>query len=212
MRSCDHPTKGLLGRAIDDELSGSDIAFVESHLSTCESCKQEYHELRSVSSRLESALAEFVPAHSPGSRETLLEQLELRERPRKPTLRLKSASRLGWGVALAAGLVIGLFFGPQWKRDRSIAPAILNEEARAANGAIEVDGETFQALPYSNPDLPINTRRIVQMQVPVSSLADAGIVFEPISSEVSAPDRSVLADVLLGLDGQPLGVHVLAAE
>jgi hypothetical protein len=75
-----------------------------------------------------------------------------------------------------------------------------------------VDGESFIPLPYSNPDLPIAAHRIVQMQVPVSSLADAGVHFEAISSEVSSGDESVLADVLLGIDGQPLGIHVLGAQ
>jgi len=50
------------------------------------------------------------------------------------------------------------------------------------------------------------------MQVPVSSLADIGIALEPVSNEVLNQDRSVLADVLLGADGQPLGVHVVSWE
>jgi hypothetical protein len=53
---------------------------------------------------------------------------------------------------------------------------------------------------------------IVEMQVPVASLASAGLFFEPVSNEAGAPERSVLADVLVGLDGQPLGVHVLSVE
>jgi hypothetical protein len=50
------------------------------------------------------------------------------------------------------------------------------------------------------------------MQVPVSSLADAGIYVEPVGSRMTAPDHAVLANVLLGLDGQPLGVHVLTSD
>ena len=50
------------------------------------------------------------------------------------------------------------------------------------------------------------------MQVPVSSLADIGIGLERMASEVSNQDRTVLADVLLGADGQPLGVHVVSWE
>jgi hypothetical protein len=87
-----------------------------------------------------------------------------------------------------------------------------NGQEIQSGASFEVDGETFVALPYSNPDLPLTAPHIVRMQVPVASLADAGITFEPVSSEVSSPDRSVLADVLLGIDGQPLGVHVLNAE
>jgi len=47
----------------------------------------------------------------------------------------------------------------------------------------------------------------------VSSLSDIGIVLEPVVSRVSRPDdASVLADVLVGSDGQPRGVHVLSTE
>ena len=88
----------------------------------------------------------------------------------------------------------------------------MNEPTRVTTAALEIEGESFIALPYSNPDLPISSSRIVQMQVPVSSLAEAGVVFGPISNTAAAADRSVLADVLLGLDGQPLGVHVLEIE
>jgi hypothetical protein len=48
--------------------------------------------------------------------------------------------------------------------------------------------------------------------VPVSSLADIGIALEPVANQVLNQDRSVLADVLLGADGQPLGVHVVSWE
>ena len=53
---------------------------------------------------------------------------------------------------------------------------------------------------------------MVQMQVPISSLADAGVFVEPTANRMTVPDRAVLADVLLGMDGQPIGVHVLSAD
>ncbi len=84
--------------------------------------------------------------------------------------------------------------------------------AGIAANLIEVDGETFVPLPFSNPDLVSSGPHVVQMEVPASSLAEAGVVFEPLSSQTLAPDRSVLADVLLGVDGQLLGVHVLNSE
>src|SRR5579884_1466361 len=90
------------------------------------------------------------------------------------------------------------------------SPAVRAPEAQS--NAFEVAGELFSPLPYSNPDLPIGAPHIVRMQVPVSSLSDAGIVFEPVSNQTLTADSSVLADVLLGMDGQPLGVHVLGVE
>jgi hypothetical protein len=83
-----------------------------------------------------------------------------------------------------------------------------SETSPVGPATFELDGETFVALPDSNPGLPVNSARIVQMEVPVSSLADAGILVEAIAGD--AGDRSVLADVLLGADGEPRGVHVLS--
>jgi hypothetical protein len=119
--------------------------------------------------------------------------------------------RFGWGMAIAATLALGIVLAPRQKtQGKESSPA--QEQATAISSDIEVDGETFIALPYSNPDLAASAPRIVQMQVPVSSLADIGIALEPVSNEVLNQDRSVLADVLLGADGQPLGVHVVSWE
>ena len=94
-------------------------------------------------------------------------------------------------------------------RNKNTADTQHSVQAATVASAIEVGGESFVPLPYSNPDLPVNESRIVEMQVPVSALNDIGIVLESVSNRESASDRSVLADVLMGTDGQPLGVHVL---
>jgi hypothetical protein len=117
--------------------------------------------------------------------------------------------RFGWGMAIAATLALGILVAP---RAKHTAAETQTSSIAVPSNALEVDGESFVALPYSNPDLPVSASRIVQMQVPVSSLADVGIALEPVSSRVSGEDRSVLADVLIGADGQPLGVHVLGLE
>lgn len=206
----DHVADGLLIRAMDDELPGSETAAVEAHLAKCDACRQRYQQLRSVSIRFESAIAGFVPRGAAGGREMLMRKMTEREEKARgggPASRMR---QFGWAMALAAMLAIALLFIPQ----RRSGTAIETEAAqvKVASSAFEVDGERFIALPYSNPELPMAAPHIVQMQVPVSSLAAAGIVFEPISNRVSSPDRSVLADVLLGIDGQPLGVHVVGAE
>ena len=119
--------------------------------------------------------------------------------------------RFGWGMAIAATLAIGIIVAPKQKVAATRGPAAA-QVAPAVSSAIEIDGETFVALPYSNPDLPAAAPRIVQMQVPVSSLADIGIGSDLVANEVLNQDRTVLADVLLGADGQPLGVHVVSWE
>lgn len=208
MKDADHLTADLLVRAIDDELTASEAGWLNAHLLACQECGHKYEKLRSLSLRIESAVAAFAPEHSTDERESLARCLHTRER--KTTLPPRRIIQgFGWALAIAATLAMGILLGPQLTHRRFVRTAA----QRAQIGSVfEVDGETFQALPYSNPDLPLNAPQVVQMEVPVSSLTDAGIVFEPVSSEISAPDRSVLADVLLGLDGQPLGVHVLSAE
>ena len=122
----------------------------------------------------------------------------------------KVLRRLGWGMAIAAALAIGITLAPHTRHVQSnYQPA---PSQSLSNQTFEVDGETFIALPYSNADLPLNSPHIVQMRIPVSSLTAAGVTFQPISSEVSTGEDSVLADVLLGIDGQPLGVHVADFE
>ncbi len=214
MSSRDHLTHDLLVRRIDDELSGAESTLVESHLSQCDECRQRYQELRSISIRVESAVTEIVPENWPETwntqREALSRALESHERQAAFPHPREALRRFGWGMAIAATLAAGALLGPQ-RTHRVKFGAMVAQDAQTG-AAFEVDGERFIALPYSNPDLPLTAPHIVQMQVPVSSLADAGIIFEPVSNQVSAPDRSVLADVLLGLDGQPLGVHVLDVE
>lgn len=97
---------------------------------------------------------------------------------------------------------------PHWKQ-ASRPNATAAEQSHAAS--FEIDGETFLALPYSNPDLPLTAPRIVQMQVSLASLENAQLEFEPVSEEGSSAG-SVLANVLVGADGQPLGIHILGLE
>jgi anti-sigma factor RsiW len=209
MRKPDHLTDDLLVRAMDDELPGGESVALDSHLSRCEECRHRYQELRSLSNRIESTIAAVTPEHSRQERESLARALESREQQIAARPPQKILRRFGWGMAIAATLAVGILFGPQWTHRNKM---VFSTGETQASTTIEVDGETFVALPYSNPDLPLTSPHVVQMQVSASSLTDAGVVFEPISSQVSAPDRLVLADVLLGIDGQPLGVHVLSTE
>ena len=110
-------------------------------------------------------------------------------------------------MAIAASLAAIVTVVPHLQK-----PATRVQTARvhvSLPSTFDIDGETFVALPYSDSEVPASESRIVQMQVPVSSLADAGVVFEPVSNETAAVDRSVLADVLVGADGEPMAVHVI---
>ena len=202
-----HLTSGLLVKALDAELASAEGASVKEHLARCGECRRKYDDFQRTSIAIESGLAAMPLRNLPGEVESLRQKLEARQEARQTPAPEKVMWRFGWGMAIAASLALAIVMLPKHK-NTSNKGEIAQAAATLAN-AIEVGGETFVPLPYSNPDLPVNETRIVEMQVPVSALNDVGIVIEPVSNRELGSDRSVLADVLMGTDGQPLGVHVL---
>lgn len=208
----EHLSNERLIRLLDDEVTGGEAAAIETHLTGCTLCRERFVELRRISSGFDSFVSSLRPGYSASERQHLVQRLD-RASLKAPAAELRPSWRwAGWGMACAATLALGIWLLPQQKTVVEHIKPAASHVFQAASSTFEVDGESFVALPYSNPDLPLSAPHIVQMQVPVSSLADAGIYVEPIGNSVSAPDRAVLANVLLGLDGQPLGVHVLAAD
>jgi hypothetical protein len=206
-----HLTNGLLVQFIDDELSTAEAREAQSHLSQCPSCSYRYAELRKASSSVDSFIESLRPAFDVSERQELAAKLDRASGMRRSHRAVRPVRRFGWwGLAAAASLAIGVLYLPSSFPFRPETRTA--QSAKETTGAFEIDGETFVSLPFSNPELPVNARRIVQMQVQVSSLAEVGIVVEPIASQVAQPDHSVLADVLLGLDGQPLAVHVVNVD
>jgi hypothetical protein len=65
----------------------------------------------------------------------------------------------------------------------------------------------FIRLPYSDPSLPINPADIVRVEIPLSALANTGII----RAQPGTADALVKADVLLGLDGQPSAIRLVSA-
>ena len=210
MTNPDHPGDDVFLRAMDDELSGAEIVQVESHLLQCEPCKRNYQKLRFISAQVESLLAGMPVQNSAGERADLAKRLEARQNS-KPTAQNpgRVLQRFGWGMGIAAMLALGITLFPG--RHTLNSKQTLVSEVQPTR-SLQIDGESFILLPYSNPELPVSTSHIVQMQVPISSLTDAGIVVDSVSNEIPARDTPVLADVLLGMDGQPFGVHVLGVQ
>jgi hypothetical protein len=207
MTKRDHLTNALLVKAMDAELTSGEVASATEHLARCEECREKYEGFRRVSLAIESGVS-AVPVGDPLSdRETLRQRLEARQTAQRPGQTPERVlARFGWGMAIAASIALAIVMAP---RNKSTADNQHSVQAASFANAIEVGGESFVPLPYSNPDLPVNESRIVEMQVPVSALNDMGIVLESVSNRESVSERSVLADVLMGTDGQPLGVHVL---
>ncbi len=195
----------LLVRAMDQELSPAEKEWVPAHIAACSDCSREWEAIENISQGVQSVVNGAAVAEYPSDREQWAAVKSIRLAPDRVM------RRFGWGMAIAATLAIGIIMAPKQK-GLPTENKVAEHPAAAVSNAIEVDGETFVALPYSNPDLPTSAPRIVQMQVPVSSLADIGLGLEQMASEVSNQDSTVLADVLLGADGQPLGVHVVSWE
>lgn len=203
----DHLPDDVLIRALDDEVSVSEAGRIESHLQACEECRHRYRNFRSLSEEIEVIAGQNI-SPLPAEREALLAALDAAVTV--PTHHAHSLRPLGWVLALAASLALAILSLPRWLQ--SPVTHVSAPTTAAQSAMLEVDGESFIPLPYSNPDLPITAPHIVEMQVPVLSLASAGIVLEPVSGASGNTERTVLADVLVGMDGQPMGVHVLSFE
>jgi anti-sigma factor RsiW len=201
-----HLANDQLLRCLDEELSVGEASAVEGHLAICEQCKARYREFGAISVRVESVVSSVVAKIDGTEREVLARQMRAREQPQAR----RFALRAGWSMAIAAGLLLAIVFLPRAHSTKPFEAATMAPVERPQT--FQVLGETFVALPYSNTELPIGAPHIVEMQVPVSTLSEAGVIFEPLSLEQANPDRSVLADVLFGADGEPLGVHVIGAD
>ena len=209
MRDSDHLDNIQLIGLLDGETPPDEAEALRLHLSSCEMCRRNQDEFAQLSSGVESVINGARIESSRDGRANLVIALGAANSDDK--LGISDAGkvmrRFGWAMALAASLAITVLFVPAKKA--GFQPVQQNG-AKSSISSLDVNGETFIALPYLDPNLPLNAPRIVEMRVPVSSLAAAGIVLEPGMNDGS--DRTVLANVLLGIDGQPLGLHVLNAE
>jgi len=207
MNQLGHPDSGVLIQYLDGELSDEQFVEVRGHLSVCPACRRTREEFASLSDDVQKLVAHGALENSQHTRTTLAKALVDGHVANGPVDSGKVMRRFGWAMGVAAALAVGVLLAPRIQRNDQTGAT---PSASAEVATIEINGESFIPLPYSNPDLPLNAPRIVEMRVPVSSLAEAGIIFEPTSN--NSTDHTVLANVLLGLDGQPMGVHVLSAD
>lgn len=208
MNMCDHPNDGLLVRYLDGELSDRRFLVVREHLASCSYCRHRQGEFASLSSEVQLLLAAGSAEVTVQLRERLEKALLARSGKPQKSVPAKVMRRFAWGMTIAAMLALGVLLAAYSEKRLTYAP--VPEAAMLEARTISINGENFVSLPYSNPDLPLNAPRIVEMRVPISSLASVGIVPELVGE--GAGDHTVLANVLLGLDGQPRGVHVLEEE
>ena len=207
MKDANHPSDALLFRYMDGELGEQEQAAASLHLAVCDSCRRKRDKFVQLSFRVEALMGAQAVGAGDAARAKLAAALNSQAASAPKVMK-----RFAWGMALAATLAIGIVLAPRPQTKPAQVIRTLRPVANAIQTtSFDVNGESFIALPYSNPELPMNAPRIVEMQVPVSSLASAGIFFQPVAS-TGVGERTVLANVLLGMDGQPLGVHVLSVE
>jgi hypothetical protein len=205
-----HLDNALLIAAADRELSAAEAVAVESHLSICSACRARFDALAALSDDVAGIVSAPSASGKLAGRERLAAALAAREQAPADHVFERAMERYGWAIAAAALLAVCVLVFQQKARLTESAghPAA----AHAQMPTIDVNGESFLPLPYSNEDLPLNSSHVVEMQVPLSSLASAGIVLEPGAGAMPGMERTALADVLVGMDGQPLGVHVLSVD
>jgi hypothetical protein len=215
----DHLSSDLLIRMLDGELPRNEALRVRAHLSSCPECKASYAGWGNLSTDIELWVQSLSSTPSIPARNELICKLSERElavpaerSQDKPVVPITGGKKLtprhyGWIAAIAAAIVLAFTIIPRETQVFS-RPSYRSSQVAAT---VEVNGEMFTLLPYSDPELPMSAPRIVEMQVPEASLAAAGLPVDPLGSALRS-DRTVLADVLLGIDGQPLGVHVLSSD
>lgn len=209
MSGQEHIDNGRLIGFLDGELSDSDFEAARRHLASCLLCRTRRDEFANLSGEVEALVSASPTPDVLVVRNRLAQSLTPEKAPENGR-RLFAVEHFGWRIGLAAALALGVLFAPHFLRFGSGGLVPAGSAGPPRGMSINVNGENFVALPYSNPDLPLSAPQIVEMQVPVSALAAQGLLIEPAGG--AASDRTVLANVLLGIDGQPLGVHVLAGE
>ncbi len=210
-----HLSEDLIARAVDDELTPAERLFAERHLAMCAACRQKRREWAEVAERVQDLVLEHEPVVPANARQRLMSVLEHRGPVHSVLVRQEAPAWWKWGgvAALAASLAFAFslppvraHLGQLWNPvGHSAQTATTNS---AANQQVMDEPErSFIPLPYSGVALAEGEEEIVRVQMPVSALANEGIIPPGAYAENSWVD----ADLLLGLDGQPQGIRLVNA-
>ncbi len=227
-----HLSDDLLIRSIDAEVS-TDLSFeervyAERHLAACQFCRQRRQQWAESLDLVETGVASVIPPVPANSRMRLAAALQ--DLPIAVDADLAGSRQLGPGLATVSVLPgevngvgrtarakVGKATWWQLAAAAAIACAVLAGLALQPHspfaavppsdyGLDQIADSDYLPLPYSSAVLPTAEAQVVQVEMPVSALRDAGI-------EVSSTDEEYVgADILLGLDGQPQGIRLLNAS
>lgn len=181
----EHVSYELLVRRLDGELGADAADAVDAHVSECAECRRQLDKLRAVSGAIFATSAALTESEPAGQRRALVAAMEQRAaaRPRKTYAILAAAA----SVILVAGIVI-----TDAPRPRPPAPAAA------------VAPEAFIALPYSDDSLSSEGAVVLQVEVPRSAAAMAGMPVNYASGETR-----VKAEVVVGADGLARAIRFL---
>jgi anti-sigma factor RsiW len=166
----------LLLRRLDGELAADAAKALDAHIAECAECRDRWSRLRSISGALNQYSVALVAPAPAGSRQALLAAMRGR--------RDASAKRT-YAMIAAAVLILAVGIGFLVLRP-PVTPA------RAPHMA----SDAFIDLPYSDENLSGEGAVVLQVELPRSAVALAGI---PVSD--GPADGRVKAEVLVGADG-----------
>ena len=182
----DHLTSELLLRRLDAELPPEAQPAVDAHLAACAECSARYAKLGAVSGAIEDFSAGLSDPQPAGMRRrAFVEALE-----RRPAVISKSAVS---ALAIAACLILAA----------GISLMVSKPHARPMSPA-QIATDSFIALPYSDEDLSSEGAVVLQVELPRSAVALAGI---PVGDGPS--DGRVKAEVMVGADGLARAIRFL---
>jgi predicted anti-sigma-YlaC factor YlaD len=206
MTGMGHLTRETLVRSFDCELSTDERLELEQHLGQCADCLEEFDRISDLSSDIARLVDRTRVVRPRQAREQLVEKMAA-SASHEQSRGLRSRLVL-WAAAAAALIALVSSAGVYSiaRHSRSLSPKIhADVEQRGTESPVESTDLPFVRLPYSNPALPLESEQIVRVNMRVSDLASTGVV----AMTTPASDAWVQADVLLGMDGEPYGIHLL---
>lgn len=210
-----HIPDDLVAKAVDEELTMDERLFVERHLAACPTCRERRRQWAELSDRVQDCVL-ATPVSVPAlSRECLAASVGVAANASPADVRRRRwiLSRAGAAAAVACLVVLGSA-GVFWKTGAWAGRrADLAANRAAVVDDIRGDEGDFIPLPYSSDAVP-GTERIVRVELPVSALAEEGILpAAAVDSEAVYGavyrDGWVLADLAVGMDGQPAGIRLV---
>jgi hypothetical protein len=183
--STQHLSIELLLRRLDRELAAGEIAPIEDHLSGCADCRARFANLRDISGGIDWYSADLFDPAPAGQRRALVAALE--RPPAAPRRRIYAPLAMAASVLLAVSISLTIH--------QPAVPPVAQPQAAA---------DSFIALPYSNENLSSAGAVVMQVEVPRSAVALAGM---PVSD--GPAERPVKAEVVVGADGLARGIRFL---